>query len=327
MIFYIIAQLFKKAIIRCVPCKNNQNMLYSLPVMIMKNKAKGIIALSFGTLIWGAAFVAQSVGMDYIGPFTFQAVRCGLAVPFLLIVIAIVDAKSDCGKQQWKSPQLWLTGTLCGAALFVAAGLQQVELVYTTAGKAGFITAMYIVLVPVLGLFFRKRAGFTVWISVVLAVVGLYLLSCAGVSGINIGDICLIICAVAFAVQITLIDRLAGSLDGMKLNCIQSLVCSLLSAVVMCFTEEVQMANILDCWLPLCYAGILSMGVAYTLQIVGQKHLEPAPASLIMSMESVVAALCGWLLLNEQMSGTELTGCALVFFAVIISQIPTKKQD
>lgn len=295
--------------------------------MIMKNKAKGIIALSCGTLIWGAAFVAQSVGMDYIGPFTFQAVRCALAVPFLLLMIGITGKHSGKNATQWKNPRLWLTGALCGTALFVAAGLQQVGLVYTTAGKAGFITAMYIVLVPVLGLFLRKKAGFTVWISVVLAVAGLYLLSCTGASGINIGDICLIICAIAFAVQITIIDRLADDLDGMKLNCIQSLVCSILSAVVMCFTENVQMTNILDCWLPLCYAGILSMGVAYTLQIVGQKHLEPAPASLIMSLESVVTALCGWLFLKEQMSGTELTGCALVFLAVIISQIPTKKQD
>lgn len=297
------------------------------PVMIMKNKTKGILALSCGTLIWGAAFVAQSVGMDYIGPFTFQAVRCGLAVPFLLIVIAIIDGKSGSSAKQWKDPHLWLTGVLCGTALFIAAGLQQVGLVYTTAGKAGFITAMYIVLVPVLGLFFRKRAGFTIWISVALAVAGLYLLSCAGVSGINIGDICLIICAIAFAVQITLIDRLAGNLDGLKLNCIQSLVCSVLSAVVMFFTEDVQIGNILECWLPLCYAGILSMGVAYTLQIVGQKHLEPAPASLIMSMESVVAALSGCLILHERMTGTELLGCGLVFFAVILSQLPKKKQD
>lgn len=297
------------------------------PVMIMKNITKGILALSCGTLIWGAAFVAQSVGMDYIGPFTFQAVRCGLAVPFLLIVIAIMDEKSGSSAKQWKDPHLWLTGTLCGTALFIAAGLQQVGLVYTTAGKAGFITAMYIVLVPVLGLFFGRKAGIRVWVSVFLAVAGLYLLSCAGVSGINIGDICLIICAIAFAVQITLIDRLAGNLDGLKLNCIQSLVCSLLSAVVMLFTEDVQIGNILDCWLPLCYAGILSMGVAYTLQIVGQKHLEPAPASLIMSMESVVAALSGWLLLHERMTGTELLGCGLVFFAVILSQLPKKKQD
>ena len=302
-------------------------MLYFVPVMIMKNRAKGITALSFGTLIWGAAFVAQSVGMDYVGPFTFQAVRCALAVPFLLLIIGITDARAGNRTGQWKNPRLWLTGALCGTALFVAAGLQQVALVYTTAGKAGFITAMYIVLVPVLGLFFGRKTGFTVWISVGLAVAGFYLLSCTGVSGINIGDICLIICAIAFAVQITIIDRMAGDLDGMKLNCIQSLVCSILSAIVMCFTEDVQIGNILDCWLPLCFAGILSMGVAYTLQIVGQKHLEPAPASLIMSLESVVAALCGWLILNEQMSGTEFYGCALVFIAVIISQIPTKKQD
>lgn len=291
----------------------------------MKNRFKGISALSLGVMIWGVAFVAQSVGMDYIGPFTFQAVRCGLAVPFLLAAILISDGKSRSRHRQWSDKKLWLAGIACGTALFVASGLQQVGLVYTSAGKAGFITAMYIVLVPVLGLFLGKIPSLSAWISVILAVIGLYLLSCMGDSGVNVGDICLIICALAFAVQITLIDRLAGTLDGMKLNCIQSLVCSALSACVMFFTETPEITNILACWLPLCYAGILSMGVAYTLQIVGQKNLEPVSASLIMSMESVVAALSGWLLLRETMTVTELAGCGLVLAAVILSQLPTRK--
>lgn len=293
----------------------------------MNKKLSGSIALLIGTVIWGSAFIAQSVGMDYIGPFTFQAIRCGLAVVFLMPMIFLFDRDKKSYWKTWKNPQLWKTGLVCGVALFVASGLQQVGLIYSTAGKAGFITAMYIVFVPVLGIIFHKRPPCTAWISVLLAVVGLYLLSCAGASQINKGDLLLMICAIAFAVQITLIDRLAGTLDGLRLNCIQSFVCSVLSALVMVFTETPDMDNIASCWLPLGYAGILSMGVAYSLQIIGQRHVEPTPASLIMSLESVFAAVFGWLLLHETMTSVELTGCALVFAAVILSQIPTKKHD
>lgn len=293
----------------------------------MKKELYGSMCLMVGTFIWGSAFIAQSVGMDYIGPFTFQAIRCGLAVIFLLPVIFLFDRDKKSYWKTWKNPRLWKTGLVCGVALFIASGLQQVGLVYTTAGKAGFITAMYIVFVPILGIVFRKRPPFTAWISVALAVVGLYLLSCVGAARINQGDLLLMVCAIAFAVQITLIDRLAGTLDGLRLNCIQSLVCSLLSALVMFFTETPDMGNIISCRLPLAYAGILSMGVAYSLQIIGQRHVEPTPASLIMSLESVFAAVFGWLLLHETMTFVELTGCALVFAAVILSQIPVKKHD
>ena len=288
----------------------------------MKKKLQGILCLLFATVIWGSAFIAQSVGMDYIEPFTFQTVRCFLAVPFLLPVIWIFDRDKKDYFTKWVNPKLWKTGFVCGAALFVAAGLQQIGLVYTTAGKAGFITAMYIVLVPILGLFFKKKPSPAAWFSVALAVVGLYLLSCAGVTQINFGDICLLFCALGFAVQITLVDRMAGDLDGLRLNCIQSLVCTLLSGVMMLLTEKPDMGNILSCWLPLGYAGVLSMGVAYSLQIIGQKHVEPTPASLIMSLESVYAVLFGWLLLNETMLSHEILGCVLVFAAVLLSQIP-----
>lgn len=292
----------------------------------MNNKLKGSISLLLATVIWGSAFIAQSVGMDYIGPFTFQAIRCGLAVLFLIPVIFLFDRNKKDYFKNWKDPKLWKTGTVCGIALFVASGLQQVGLIYTSAGKAGFITALYIVFVPLFGLFFRKRPPYTAWISVALATVGLYLLSCAGVSQINLGDLCLMVCAVAFAVQITLIDRLADALDGLRLNCLQSFVCAALSALVMFLTETPDMENIRSCWLPLGYAGVLSMGVAYSLQIIGQRHVEPTPASLIMSLESVFAAIFGWLLLNEKMSAPELCGCLLVFIAVILSQIPVKKK-
>lgn len=292
----------------------------------MKSKIRGISSLLIATLIWGSAFIAQSVGMDLVGPFTFQSFRCLLAVVFLVSLSLILD-KGDLEKfkKKWLDPKLWKGGLICGIALFAAASLQQVGLLYTDAGKAGFITAMYIVLVPVLGLFLKQKPPKSALISVVLAVIGLYLLSCMGVSRINKGDLLVLGCALAYAVQITCVDRVAGDLDGLRLNCVQAFVTMVLSIPFMFFTEQVVAANVIACWLPLCYAGVLSMGVAYTLQIVGQKSLEPTTASLIMSLESVVAALCGWLILKETMTGTELIGCCLVFAAVVISQLPEKK--
>ncbi len=295
----------------------------------MKNKLRGSLRLLLATLIWGTAFIAQSVGMEHIGPFTFQAIRCALAVVFLIPVSLLFDLKTGSAVQsagKWLNKSLWKSGIICGIALFVAASLQQVGLVYTDAGKAGFITAMYIVLVPVLGLFLGQKPPKAAVFSVVMAVVGLYLLSCVGVTQVNKGDVLIMGCALAFAVQITCIDRLGSTLDGIRLNCIQSLVVALLSVPFIVFTEEVSLANIMVCALPLAYAGILSMGVAYTLQILGQKDLEPTTASLIMSLESVIAALSGWLILKETMQPWELLGCGLVFAAVIISQLPNKKK-
>lgn len=287
---------------------------------------RGSLSLLLATLIWGSAFIAQSVGMELIGPFTFQTVRCALAVLFLFPLSLVFDrGNRKIFLEKWKDPQLWKAGIPCGCALFAAASLQQVGLVYTDAGKAGFITAMYIVLVPVLGLFFKRRPPRSTVFSILLAVAGLYLLSCLGVSGINKGDLLMMGCALAYAVQITCIDRFAAGLDGLRLNCVQALVVTVLSFPFVVFTETVDMGNLLECWLPLVYAGVLSMGVAYTLQILGQQQLEPTTASLIMSLESVIAALCGWLILKETMSPHELLGCALVFAAVILSQLPEKK--
>lgn len=301
-------------------------MLYSPKVIDMKNRFRGTLALLVATVIWGSAFIAQSVGMDHIGPMTFQAARCLLGAVFLVPVVFLFEKDKKQFIRNWMNPKLWKAGAVCGAALFVAAGLQQVGLVYTTAGKAGFITAMYIILVPILGIFLKKRPSAACWVSVGIAVVGLYLLSCMGATGINIGDILMLGGALGFTVQITLIDRLAGDLDGLRLNAIQALVCGLISAIFMFATEQPDIQNILICAVPIGYAGILSMGVAYSLQIVGQKHLEPTPASLIMSLESVFAALCGWLILHEQMTVPELCGCGLVFAAVILSQLPERKK-
>lgn len=291
----------------------------------MKNKLRGSIALLIGTVIWGSAFIAQSVGMDYIGPFTFQTMRSVLAVPFLILLVFAMDRDRSHFVQNWFSPKLWKAGIPCGIALFVAAGLQQMGIVHTSAGKAGFITAMYIVLVPILGVFLKKKPPVTAWISVALAVCGLYLLSCVGVTQVNIGDLYLLGCALGYAVQITLVDRMAGELDGLRLNCVQSFICGICSGAVMLATEEVVPANILACWIPLVYAGVFSLGIAFSLQIIGQKHLDPTPASLIMSLESVFAVLFGWLLLNERLTKNEISGCVLMFAAVILSQIPVKK--
>lgn len=290
-----------------------------------KNTLLGSSFLLLGTVIWGFSFIAQRVGMEQLGPFAFQSIRCLLAVLVLLPVSLAADRGNwRASVKKWQDPRLWRVGLICGCALFAAATLQQLGLLYTDAGKAGFLTAMYIVLVPIIGLFRRKKPSRTALFSVALAVAGLYLLSCMGASGINRGDVLLLGCALAFSVQINCIDALAGSLDGIRLNCIQCLVVAVLSAPFCLALETVRLEDILACWLPLAYAGILSMGVAYTLQILGQQRLEPTAASLIMSLESVFAALGGWLILHETMTAWETLGCGLVFIAVVVSQLPDR---
>lgn len=295
----------------------------------MKEKVTGSLSLVVATVIWGFAFTAQSVGMDRIGPFTFQTVRCLLAVLVLIPASFLLEGKS-CGFQtswqKWKEPRLWRSGLLCGVCLFVATSLQQIGLIYTDAGKAGFLTAMYIVLVPVGGLFLGKKVPKSALFSVLMAVAGLYLLSCAGVEKINIGDLCLMGCALGFTVQILCIDRVAQGLDGVRLNCIQALTVVVLSIPFAVVTETIVISDLLACWKPLCFAGILSMGLAYTLQIQAQKKLDPTAASLLMSLESVFAVLGGWWILGEQMTPSELLGCCLVFAAVIVSQLPERKR-
>lgn len=297
------------------------------PVIIMKKQLRGALSLGLATVIWGSAFVAQSVGMDHIGPFTFQAVRCFLAVIGLLPVIAIADRFKKDNKtflSRWCDKKLWKAGLLCGIPLFLACNLQQLGLVDTDAGKSGFLTAMYIVIVPVIGIFLKRKTTVMVPISVALAVAGLYFLSCAGVTQISTGDLLLLGCALMFAVQITFVDIFASSVDALRLNTLQAGVCAALSAVVMAFTETPTWQSIGNCWLPLSYTGFLSMGAAYGLQIIGQRDMEPAGASLIMSLESVFAAVFGALILKETMTGWEMLGCILVFAAVILSQIPIK---
>ena len=297
--------------------------------MTMKKQLRGSLLLLLATVIWGSAFVSQSVAMDHIGPFTFQAIRCLLAFLGLMIVIAIADHFKKDGKnfiKRWADKKLWKAGLLCGIPLFLACNLQQVGLVDTDAGKSGFLTAMYIVIVPVIGIFLKKRPTVMVPISVAIAVVGLYCLSCVGVTQISTGDLLTVGCAIMFAVQITFVDMFAQNTDALRLNAIQALVCAVLSTMVMLFTEQPSWEGIRSCALPLAHVGFLSMGLAYYLQIVGQKDLDSTPAALIMSLESVFAVVFGMLFLKETMTGWEIVGCVLVFTAVILSQIPVRKK-
>ena len=216
-------------------------------------------------------------------------------------------------------------GICCGLALFVASNLQQIGIQYTTVGKAGFITALYIVMVPVFGIFLKKRAGIRVWVSVALAVAGLYLLCITDRLALGKGDILVLLCAVVFAVHILVVDHFSAKTDGVRMSCIQFLVCGLLSGVCMLLTEHPEMRLILQAWQPILYAGVFSCGVGYTLQIIGQKGTDPTVASLILSLESVASVLAGWLLLGQRLSVRELGGCALMFAAILLAQMPERR--
>lgn len=285
--------------------------------------------------IWGVAFVAQSVGMDYIGPFTFNAVRNLIGGLVLIPCIALLKKISGSGMAEESGKHtpgeqrkmLFVGGISCGVLLFIASNLQQVGIQYTTVGKAGFITAMYIVLVPILGIFFRKKAGIKVWIAVVMAVVGLYTLCMTdGEFSLQKGDFLVLLCALAFSFHILAIDYFAPKVDGVKMSCIQFFVCALLSGICMLLFEEPDMSMIWQAWVPVLYAGVLSCGVAYTLQIVGQKGMNPTVASLILSLESVISLIAGWLILGQALSGRELSGCVLMFAAIILVQLPENRQ-
>ena len=298
----------------------------------MKQQLRGSLALIFATIIWGSTFVAQSVGMDHIGPFTFQAVRCGLGALILIPIVWIADTikRPQDGKtffSRWADPKLWKASLLCGIPLFIAANLQQMGIVDTDAGKSAFLTAMYIVFVPILGIFRKQKPSKWIPLSVLLGVAGLYCLSCMGVTRISKGDLLLLGCALAFAVQILFVDIYANQVDPLRLNCLNSLICAVLSGVIVLFAETPTWESIRACSGSLAYAGILSMGIAYSLQIIGQKHVEPATASLLMSLESVFAVLSGWLILSERLTLWEGIGCLMVFGAIILSQLPDKKKS
>lgn len=277
--------------------------------------------------IWGVAFVAQSAGMNYVGPFTFNAVRCTLGGIVLIPCIGILSLhkkqKSDVLENK---KTLFTGGIMCGILLFTASSLQQFGILYTTAGKAGFITALYIIIVPVLSIFLHKKAGMKVWISVVIALCGLYLLCMKENLHLSQGDILLLLCSLTFSFHIMVIDYFAPKVDGVKMSCIQFFVCGILSAIGMILFENPNIGQIISGWLPILYGGIMSCGVAYTLQIVGQEGMNPTVASLILSMESVISVLAGWVLLDETLSSRELSGCVFMFAAIILAQLPEKQK-
>lgn len=295
----------------------------------MSKRMLGNLALLLTAIIWGSAFVAQSVGMDYVGPFTFQAARSLLGGVVLLPVIFLMDRRGNEKKPVTPEQRKYLlrSGLTCGVLLFAASALQQVGLQYTTAGKSGFLTSLYIILVPLFGLFLGKKVSPWIWVSIVLAAVGLYLLCGGGAFSLGKGELLTLGCAVTFSFHILLIDRVSPQLDGVRLSCLQFFVCGVISLVFMAFTEKPQLSGLLQCWLPICYAGILSSGVGYTLQIVGQAKTDPTVASLLMSLESVFSVIFGWLLLHQSLSAPEMLGCALVFGGVILAQLPKKDKQ
>lgn len=291
----------------------------------------GTVALLVASLFWGSTFVAQSVASEAVEPFTFLASRSLLGFVFLIpvsIVKDFVSKKNGTFKPITKKSlePLIIGGVCCGAALTVASGLQQFGMTGDNSGKAGFITAMYILLVPIFGLFLRKKVNLLTWICVAMGVVGLYLLCMTDGLTLATSDIFLMICAVAFSVHILIVDHFSPRVDGVKLSLIQFFVVFVLASVLAFAFENTSFDTILEAWLPIAYAGILSSGIAYTLQIVGQKYTEPTLASLLMSLESVFAVLTSVVVLWQFPSERELIGSIVMFAAIIISQLPHKKR-
>ena len=289
-----------------------------------QTRRSGTLMLLLATVIWGSAFVAQRMGNDHIQPFTFQALRSLLGALALLPVILVFDQVKKRKNPQPKKPghtrQLLVGGGLCGLALFVAINLQQFGLVETSAGKAGFLTTLYILIVPIYGLFLGHRPRAGLWVSVLIAGAGLYLLSVTEQFTIKTGDLLLIACAFFFALQILLIDHYVKKVSGMKLCAVQFVVCGVLSLIAMFIFEQPTIKGILAAAGPLLYAGVLSSGVAYTLQILAQRVTPPAVASLLMSLEAVFAVITGILLLGETLSVRELIGSLLMFAAILLAQ-------
>lgn len=304
----------------------------------MNKKLRGNLMLLLTAFIWGSAFVAQRSGMDYIEPFTFNGIRSFIGGIALIPVILLMSWKrpaepAETPEQELSDEEkraerktLMIGGIACGVILFIASSLQQVGLAYTTAGKAGFITALYIVLVPITGIFIGKKVRPILWLCVAMAVVGLYLLCVQEDFSLGKGDFLMLLCAFGFTLHILVIDYFSPKTDGVKMSCIQFFVCGAISIVPMAAMETIVLSNILACWLPLFYAGALSCGVGYTLQIVAQKDTNPTIAAMLLSLESVFAVISGTIILHEQMAVREIIGCIIMFAAIIIAQLPSKEE-
>ena len=305
----------------------------------MKSRqVRNSILLVLTAFIWGIAFVAQSEGGNAVGPFTFNGIRSLIGSIVLLPVIALLDRMKLTSKKPVTKAEkkiLLIGGLSCGVLLFLASSAQQLGICLgTPAGKAGFLTACYILLVPVLGLFLKKKCGAKVWVGIAITLVGLYLLCMSETLRLQRSDLLLLACALLFAVHILVIDYFSPRVDGVRMSCIQFFVCGILSLIPMFFSEiragaDVWLANLSDtgAWLAILYAGVLSCGVAYTLQIVGQNGINPTVASLLLSLESVFSVLAGWIILKQNLGAKELLGCGLIFIAIILAQLPEKKKE
>ena len=280
------------------------------------------LLLLITAIVWGVAFVAQQVGMEHVGPFTFNAARYFIGGAVLLPVIGLRGRTGAAGKAPAGGRSLWIGGALCGLALFAASSFQQIGIQFTTVGKAGFITACYIVLVPIFSLFLGRRCSKIVAVSVVLAVAGLYLLCMNESLRLGAGDVIVLAGAVLFAVHILVVDAYAPRTDGVKLSCIQFFTAGACSLAAALFTEGISLDALRGAALPILYAGVFSCGVGYTLQVIGQKGVDPTLASLILSLESCVSVLAGWVLLGQRLSARELWGCAAMFAAIVLAQLP-----
>lgn len=306
----------------------------------MKNRQiRNSLLLVLTALIWGSAFVAQRKGGDVVGPFTFNGIRSFIGSAVLVPVILVlnrVKPSEKIPKTRAEKTVLWVGGACCGTILFLASSAQQLGMYMgTSAGKAGFLTACYILLVPILSLFLKKKCGWNIWVGMGITVIGLYLLCMTDSLRFQASDLMVLLCALLFAVHILVIDYFSPLVDGVRLSCIQFLVCGILSMIPMFFVEMqhslsgivvwTQNLQSLDAWIPILYAGILSCGVGYTLQIIGQNGLNPTLASMLMSLESVFSVLAGWLILQEKMELRQLGGCALIFAAILLAQMPVDK--
>lgn len=299
---------------------------------MQKEKIRNSILLLLTAVIWGTAFVAQSVGMDYIGPFTFNAARFLIGGTVLIPLIVYRSKKNPLLKNQTLEEKrknqktAWIGGVCCGIALCGASLLQQMGIQHTTVGKAGFITTLYIIIVPLIELFFGKKIAKKIWLGAVMAVIGLYLLCINENFSIGKGDFLILVCAILFAIHILIIDHFSPKADGVVLSAIQFFVSGFISVIGAILVENSNPAAMLDAIVPILYAGVMSCGVAYTLQVIGQKNISPTVASMILSLESVISVLAGWIILGEALSAKEIVGCVIVFMAVVLVQLPEKKK-
>lgn len=290
-------------------------------------KLRSSLLLLIASIIWGITFIAQSEAMEHIGPFTFNFARSFIGSVVLLPVIRLfgraeAGAANDIDKKKARKALL-VGGILCGIALFAATGLQQFGIsLGSSVGKAGFITSFYIILVPIFGLLLKKRTSAIIWISMLIAVVGLYLLCITEGFSIETSDLLYLGCAVFFAIHILIISVYSPLVNGVALSCMQFAVSAVLNGICMLLLEKPSFSDILAAYIPLLYAGVLACGIAYTLQIIGQKDLDPTIASVIMCLESVVSVIAGWLILHQQLSGRETAGCVIMLLATILAQLP-----